>query len=100
MLFRREAVLGLSFDEQLPTYAGEDKEFSMDVGRDWALALRADLPLAHHRSRTSRDDEVKRMYQVGFGMGRGFGRRMTGCETTPSRCDTRPARWSCSSSGS
>jgi glycosyltransferase involved in cell wall biosynthesis len=78
MLFRREAVLGLSFDEQLPTYAGEDKEFSMDVGRKWALALRADLPLIHHRSSTSRDDEVKRMYQIGFGMGRGFGRRMEG----------------------
>ncbi len=50
----------------------------MDVGRNWALALRADLPLIHHRSSTSRDDEVKRMYQIGFGMGRGFGRRMTG----------------------
>jgi glycosyltransferase involved in cell wall biosynthesis len=78
MIFRRAAVLGLSFDEGLPTYAGEDKEFSMAVGERWRLMLRTDLRVAHHRSPTSRDDEANRTYQVGFGMGRGFARRVRG----------------------
>jgi glycosyltransferase involved in cell wall biosynthesis len=76
MIFRREAVRDQAFDEELPTYAGEDKEFSMAVGAAWSLALRADLLVAHHRSPASRDDEANRTYQVGFGMGRGFARRV------------------------
>jgi len=78
MIYRREAVSGLRFDEHLPTYAGEDKEFSLEVGQRWRLTLCADVTLVHHRSTAARDDEVDRTWQIGYGMGRGFARRARG----------------------
>jgi glycosyltransferase involved in cell wall biosynthesis len=75
MIYRREAVRSRSFDESLPTYAGEDRTFSMDVGSEWRLLLCADITLEHHRSAVARDDDVSSLFQNGFGMGRGFARR-------------------------
>lgn len=75
MIYRRAALAGLRFDELLPTYAGEDKEFSAEVARRWRLLLVPDLHYVHHRTPAVRDAEWRRLYQVGFGMGRGFARR-------------------------
>jgi GT2 family glycosyltransferase len=75
MIYRRSALGDLRFDEDLPTYAGEDKEFSLAVGAGSRLLLAVELQIVHHRSPTARDDEARRLYQVGFGMGRGFARR-------------------------
>lgn len=74
MIYRRAAVDGLEFDECLPTYGGEDRDFSLQVGRRWKLLLCGDLRLKHHGSPESRDSEVYRMLQNSFGAGRRFGK--------------------------
>lgn len=76
MIYRRAAVRPRVFDETLPTYGGEDRAFSLDVGSEWRLLLCADIGLVHHRSGTAREDEVSELFQNGFGMGRGFARRV------------------------
>jgi GT2 family glycosyltransferase len=70
MIYRRTAISDLWFDESLPTYGGEDKDFSMEVGQCWRLCLCCDLLLEHHSSTYARDHNVLREYQWGFGMGR------------------------------
>jgi cellulose synthase/poly-beta-1,6-N-acetylglucosamine synthase-like glycosyltransferase len=75
MIYRRGAVAGRRFDEELPTYAGEDKEFSMAVGTQWRLLYCPELVLEHHRSPAARAEFARRIYDVAFGMGRGFARR-------------------------
>jgi glycosyltransferase involved in cell wall biosynthesis len=76
MIYRRAAVSGLHFDEELPTYAGEDVDFSIEVGRRWRLLLDSELLLSHHISPDYRDSGVQRVYQTGFGLGRGFAKRV------------------------
>ena len=75
MIYRRAAIAGLLFDEALPTYGGEDRDFSFRVGRDWALLLDGDLKLRHFRSGESRDSSVERTRQTGFGAGRTFAKQ-------------------------
>jgi glycosyltransferase involved in cell wall biosynthesis len=75
MIYRREAAVPRRFDEALPTYGGEDRAFSLEVGTQWRLVLCAELALEHRRSATARDNEVSGLFQNGFGMGRGFARR-------------------------
>lgn len=70
MLFRRAAIGDLRFDEQLDTYAGEDRDFSARVARNWRLLLCGDLTLEHHGDPEFRDSDVQRTYQAGFGTGR------------------------------
>jgi glycosyltransferase involved in cell wall biosynthesis len=72
MIYRRSAIAGLFFDEDLPTYGGEDRDFSFRVGREWSLLLDGDLKLQHFRSGESRDSLVERTRQTGFGAGRTF----------------------------
>lgn len=74
MFYRRDAIGGLRFDEELPTYAGEDRDFSSRVGRNSRLVLCGDLTLEHHCAPQSRASNVQRTYQAGFGTGRSFGR--------------------------
>lgn len=74
MIYRREAIGDLRFDEALPTYGGEDRDFSSRVARTWQLILCGDLHLEHHCAPQSRDSGVERTYQAGFGIGRGFGK--------------------------
>jgi glycosyltransferase involved in cell wall biosynthesis len=75
MIYRRQAAATRRFDEALPTYGGEDRAFSLEVGTEWRLVLCAELTLEHRRSTTARADEVSGLFQNGFGMGRGFARR-------------------------
>jgi hypothetical protein len=70
MLYRREAIAGLYFDEALPTYGGEDTNFSMKVGKKWRLVLCGDLQLKHHRTLTSRVNGPTQVYDTGFGTAR------------------------------
>lgn len=75
MIYRRAAVADLRFDVVLPTYGGEDREFSGRVASRGRLLLVPDLEYVHHRSPVAREAEWRRLFQVGFGMGRGFARR-------------------------
>jgi len=70
MLYRREAIAGLYFDEGLPTYGGEDSNFSMKVGKKWRLVLCGDLHLKHHRTMTSRVNGPAQVYDTSFGTAR------------------------------
>ena len=78
MIFRARAIEGMQFDEALPTYGGEDRDFSFRVSRQWRLMLRGDLHLEHFQALQSRDTGVERMYQTGFGAGRTFAKHQTG----------------------
>ncbi len=77
MLYRRSAIGDLRFDETLPTYGGEDRDFSSRVGHNWKLILCGDLKLEHHCSPQSRDTVVQRTYQAGFGTGRSLGKNVS-----------------------
>lgn len=70
MLYRREAIGGLYFDEALPTYGGEDTNFSMRVGKKWRLVLCGDLQLKHHRTMISRVNGPAQVYDTSFGTAR------------------------------
>jgi len=72
MIYRRPAVAGLWFDEQLPTYGGEDRDFSFRVGRRWKLVVSGDLAVEHHCSPEVRDSSLRRTWQAGYGTGRTF----------------------------
>lgn len=78
MIYRREAVSAVSFDEGLPLYGGEDRDFSMQVGQRWRLVMCGDLHFQHHVSPRNRVSDVERVFQVGFGMGRGLAKRARG----------------------
>jgi glycosyltransferase involved in cell wall biosynthesis len=77
MIYRRAAVEGILFDEVLPTYGGEDRDFSFRVSQNWILLICGDLHVRHRRSEQSRDSLAKRMYQAGFGAGRTFAKYCT-----------------------
>jgi glycosyltransferase involved in cell wall biosynthesis len=72
MIYRRQAIDGLRFDEKLPTYGGEDRDFSMYVGSHWRLWICGDLKVNHHGAQTGRDSHLERIYQTGFGTARRF----------------------------
>ena len=72
MIYRREATEGLRFDELLPTYAGEDRDFSMRVGKNWRLLICGDLSIEHHYSAHGRDIDLERLRQSSYGVGRRF----------------------------
>jgi glycosyltransferase involved in cell wall biosynthesis len=74
MLYRREAIGELRFDENLPTYGGEDRDFSSRIGKRWRLVMCGDLRLEHHCAPQSRDSGIQRTFQAGFGTGRSFGK--------------------------
>lgn len=78
MIYRRAAVEGLQFDECLPTYGGEDRDFSIQVGLRWKLVLCGDLLLNHHGSAEGRESDVYRMLQNSFGAGRRFAKAARG----------------------
>lgn len=78
MIYRRAAIQGIEFDEHLPTYGGEDRDFSTRVGRNWRLLFWGDLRLKHHGSFEGRDSDVYRMFQNSFGAGRRFAKGVSG----------------------
>jgi GT2 family glycosyltransferase len=78
MIYRRESISDLRFDESLPTYGGEDRDFSFAVGERWRLLLCGALLLRHHTSPTARSSAVRRVYETGFGTGRTFAKRARG----------------------
>lgn len=75
MIYRRSAIADLWFDEQLPTYGGEDRDFSFRVSQRSRLLISGDLHLRHHRAPESRDRDICRTYQDGFGTGRTFAKQ-------------------------
>jgi glycosyltransferase involved in cell wall biosynthesis len=77
MVFRAEAIRGMSFDEALPTYGGEDRDFSFRVSKRSHLMICGDLHLRHFQTLQSRDSGVHRIYQTGFGAGRTFAKHHT-----------------------
>ena len=72
MIYRRSVVGNLRFDELIPTYAGEDRDFSMQMGWRSRLLICGDLHLSHHAALQGRDSELARNFQSAFGMGRRF----------------------------
>jgi GT2 family glycosyltransferase len=78
MIFRAKAIEGIQFDEVLPTYGGEDRDFSFRVSKRWRLAVCGDLHLQHFQTVQSRDSGIHRMYQTGFGAGRTFAKHRKG----------------------
>jgi glycosyltransferase involved in cell wall biosynthesis len=72
MMYRAGAIRGLWFDERIPTYGGEDRDYSVSVGKRWRLVLCGDLAIEHHGAQQSRDSGVERTFQAGFGIGHGF----------------------------
>lgn len=78
MIYRRVAVADVWFDECLPTYAGEDIDFSRRIGKQWRLVIGGDLRLDHWQSPCSRVSNLQRAYQCGFGVGRGFAKSVEG----------------------
>jgi glycosyltransferase involved in cell wall biosynthesis len=72
MIYRRAAIDGLWFDEGLPTYGGEDRDYSFRVGQRWQLMLSGDLTMEHHSAPEARDSAVHRTWQAAFGTGRTF----------------------------
>lgn len=72
MIYRAKAIEGMQFDEVLPTYGGEDRDFSFRVSKNWRLMICGDLHLQHFQTVQSRDSGIQRMYQTGFGAGRTF----------------------------
>jgi GT2 family glycosyltransferase len=77
MIYTREAVDGLRFDEKLPTYGGEDRDFSMYVGSRWKLWICGDLQVNHHGAQSGRDSHLQRAYQTGFGTARRFAKSVS-----------------------
>jgi glycosyltransferase involved in cell wall biosynthesis len=77
MFYRRKAIENLRFDEMLPTYGGEDRDFSMRVGEQWELRICGDLLLEHHGAPQGRDSQLERVYQTGFGTGRRFAKSVS-----------------------
>ena len=72
MIYRRTAVEGLRFDELLPTYGGEDRDYSMRVGERSRLLICGDLHLQHHYATEGRNDGLIRLRECSFGAGRRF----------------------------
>jgi glycosyltransferase involved in cell wall biosynthesis len=78
MVYRRAATEGLLFDEELPTYGGEDRDFSMRVGQRHRLLICGHLHVKHHYSVEGRDDDLDRLRQSSFGSGRRFAKYRRG----------------------
>jgi glycosyltransferase involved in cell wall biosynthesis len=72
MIYRRTAMEGLAFDEALPTYGGEDRDFSMRVGKRWRLMICGDLLVQHHYTMQGRETDLECVRQSSFGVGRRF----------------------------
>jgi glycosyltransferase involved in cell wall biosynthesis len=72
MVYRRAAVDGVAFDEFLPTYGGEDRDFSMRVGENWRLLICGDLFVRHEYTTQGRESNLERLRQSSFGAGRRF----------------------------
>lgn len=78
MIYRQAALDGLRFDELLPTYGGEDRDFSMRVGERHRLLFCGDLHVEHHYTRECRDDSFTRLRESSFGAGRRFAKYSRG----------------------
>jgi glycosyltransferase involved in cell wall biosynthesis len=78
MIYRRSAIANLQFDESLPTYAGEDRDFSIKVAEQWQLLLFGDLHYSHNIAPQQRPDDFQRVFETGFGMGHSFAKHKTG----------------------
>ena len=78
MVYRREAVSKLRFDEGLPSYGGDDRDLSIRVGREWRLLFCGDLHLEHRSAPAHRSTGAQRVYESAFGTGRVFAKHARG----------------------
>jgi glycosyltransferase involved in cell wall biosynthesis len=78
MIYRRSATDGIWFDEMLPTYGGEDRDFSVQVGLKHRLLICGDIRLKHHYTVEGRDDGLIRLRQSSYGVGRRFAKMARG----------------------
>lgn len=69
MIYRRSAVEGVWFDETLPTYGGEDRDFSMRIGASHRLLICGDIHVQHHYTVEGRADSLSRLRESSFGTG-------------------------------
>lgn len=74
-IFRRRATEGLRYDEEVVV---EDRDFSMEVGRQWRLVIDGDLKIKHHLAPEARHDDAKQIWRAAFGLGRSFAKRRQG----------------------
>ena len=71
-IFRRSAVEGLRYDELAVV---EDRDFSMEVGRRWRLAICGQLRLAHLFDPQGRHRQAVQVRRAAFGLGRSYAKR-------------------------
>jgi glycosyltransferase involved in cell wall biosynthesis len=88
MIYRRTAIEGLEFDELLPTYGGEDRDFSMRVARTSRLLICGDLHIEHHYTVEGREDGIGRLRESSFGVGRRFAKYGLGLRDYPAMART------------
>lgn len=84
-IYRREAVHGIRCDEAV--IGGDDRDLSMQVGKNWELRMSGDLLLEHHQYAQGRFPSAKQLWRVAYGMGRSMvkGRRSPGDSWTIAR---------------
>jgi GT2 family glycosyltransferase len=76
-VYRRASIAGLLFDEDLPTYGGEDLDFSLRVGERGRMVMCGALRLRHYGDATQRVSRIARIRECGFGTGRLLAKRAT-----------------------
>lgn len=77
MIYRANKIQGLQFDEQLPTYGGEDRDFSLSASTRGKLMLYGNLKISHNISTENRSDDLRRLWESSYGIGRSFAKRKT-----------------------
>jgi len=78
MIYRRDAIEHLRFDEGLTAYGAEDALFSMEAGRKRRLSMLGDLRVKHHSTPVSRVPDVEAVYGASFALARNYFARRAG----------------------
>ena len=78
MIYRREVLKNIWFDERLTAYGAEDALFSMAVARRARLVMCGDLHVSHHKDPTSRVTPAEEIYGGSFALSRNYMQRVGG----------------------
>jgi GT2 family glycosyltransferase len=78
MVYRREAIDGIWFDERLTAYGAEDALFSMAVARRCRLVMCGELHVSHHKDPASRISTAEVIYGGSFALSRNYLLRVEG----------------------
>ena len=80
-IFRRSAIGDLTYDEHERFVDGhrgiaiEDRDFSMEVAKNWRLVVLGDLKIEHRRDEEARPARIPMTWRACYGLGRTFARR-------------------------